>query len=270
MRKIKRILFGVSFFIFVPVAFSWNTQGHEIIAQIAYDNLTTKAKADVQRYNQAINKVYHPKSFIKSAAWLDEIRWQGNHWYDGFHYIDMPFSDDGTSLSEPQKVNAAWAIEQAIDVLRNPRASHFDKGFALRVLLHSTGDLHQPLHATTRVNKAFPDGDKGGNLIKLKKNFVAKTLHAYWDRGAGYLLGKGDKRRMKKARYIAQRYPCGDFDVTPRPSAWADASRQLAIEHAYPGHHLLDASYQRVAIEISQKQLAASGCRIAAFLNSLE
>jgi hypothetical protein len=39
--------------------------------------------------------------------------------------------------------------------------------FHLRMLIHYIGDIHQPLHASSRYTKDYPDGDEGGNFFKL-------------------------------------------------------------------------------------------------------
>lgn len=52
---------------------------------------------------------------------------------------------------------------------------------AMRFLIHYTGDVHQPLHATARVNTEFPAGDRGGNSFHLTSREGAKNLHAVWD-----------------------------------------------------------------------------------------
>jgi len=52
---------------------------------------------------------------------------------------------------------------------------------ALRLIIHYAGDIHQPLHATSRVDHEFPKGDRGGNSFGLKSKDGAKNLHAVWD-----------------------------------------------------------------------------------------
>jgi len=41
------------------------------------------------------------------------------------------------------------------------------------------GDVHQPLHASTRVSSTDPNRDSGGNLVKL--SCTSCELHAFWD-----------------------------------------------------------------------------------------
>jgi hypothetical protein len=67
-------------------------------------------------------------------------------------------------------------------------AEHFDsvqdqKSFALRLVIHYVGDLHQPLHTTAAVSNTYPHGDAGGNYEHLPEyeNTGATNLHSVWD-----------------------------------------------------------------------------------------
>jgi len=64
--------------------------------------------------------------------------------------------------------------------------SHFSydedaRSFALRLIIHYIGDVHQPLHSTAAVNYDYPTGDRGGNSEKLPSKGGASNLHAVWD-----------------------------------------------------------------------------------------
>ncbi len=52
---------------------------------------------------------------------------------------------------------------------------------AMRLLIHYVGDIHQPLHATTKFDSSYPAGDRGGNSFKLLEKDGIKELHAAWD-----------------------------------------------------------------------------------------
>jgi len=56
------------------------------------------------------------------------------------------------------------------------------KSYALRLLIHYIGDMHQPFHNEDFYNETYPDGDKGGNLIPLKYHYTVDELHALWDK----------------------------------------------------------------------------------------
>ena len=51
----------------------------------------------------------------------------------------------------------------------------------MRLLIHYVGDIHQPLHASSRFTAEFPNGDRGGNSFHLKRNGEINELHALWD-----------------------------------------------------------------------------------------
>ena len=63
---------------------------------------------------------------------------------------------------------------------------HFDteelaRSFALRLIIHLVGDIHQPLHCSNRVTDEYPLGDKGGNSFTLPYHFGTSDLHGVWD-----------------------------------------------------------------------------------------
>lgn len=55
------------------------------------------------------------------------------------------------------------------------------RSYAVRLLIHYIGDIHQPLHASNRVDSDFPSGDRGGNEFPLKNHYSSNNLHAVWD-----------------------------------------------------------------------------------------
>jgi hypothetical protein len=67
----------------------------------------------------------------------------------------------------------------------------FEKAWALRFFVHLVGDLHQPLHVTSRCTKAMPECDAGGNLFPLTG--TPNELHALWDEAMTYLKPDGGR-----------------------------------------------------------------------------
>lgn len=251
--------------------------GHRLVAQIAYDHMTERTKQVFNQYNQAMDKVYKPQSFINAAVWLDTLRYQDIHWFDTMHYIDIPFSNDGHALPPAEEINAIWGIEKSLLILSNKYAKNFDKGIALRVLLHIVGDIHQPLHAATRVNISFPTGDRGGNLLLINAHPIARNLHAYWDRGAGFLMSKRRYTPLqieKKALRIEKNFPCDLLKKEDNnPRNWINESHDLAVNIVYkalPKTNIPDKAYHQLTKKIVEKQIALAGCRLAALLNQYD
>lgn len=248
--------------------YAWNALGHKLIAQIAYHHLTAQTKKKMDQYNHALDN----RSFVTAAPWLDSLRSINDKGLLPLHYINLPFSRDKTPLIPPNTINAITGINEALVLLRNETSSISDKGFSLRVLIHIIGDIHQPMHAVSEMSQKLPSGDKGGNLVYLKSNPIASNLHAYWDRGGGFLTPKKRYSTIvlnEKAYQIEQHYPCHLNKMLLNPALWAQESHQLAVNDAYqlqrgqrPSKH-----YQYKVKHISEQRIALAGCRLAALLN---
>ena len=66
------------------------------------------------------------------------------------------------------------------------------KSYALRLLIHYMGDIHQPLHCMARINENYPAGDKGANDFPVPMKLGNNNLHSVWD-SAIYLFKDNDK-----------------------------------------------------------------------------
>ncbi|MFZ4076368.1 MAG: S1/P1 nuclease [Legionellaceae bacterium] len=259
------------------LAFSWNAVGHRIIAQIAQDQMTPHAIARFNAWNDALNTPERRWSLVDASTWLDVCRSSYPGRFDEMHYIDIPFTEDGSSLEIKQPfMNAVVALEQSKVFLLDKTKTPHDRAVALRMMLHLVGDIHQPLHAVTRVSRHYKKGDKGGNLVYLRKNKVAKNLHAYWDRGAGALILKKKKSMdfviKTKAMALEKQWPCVQVDSKFNPEAWAHESHLMAKIRAYPDlkGHVVTRSYERMTKEITDQRLAFAGCRLAQVLNKID
>ncbi len=250
-------------------ALAWNALGHRLVAQIAYDNLSPQAR----KWYQSIYSHGKDRSFANASLWLDEIRKWQDPYYNDMHYIDLPFSLDGTSLMPVPPHNAVTAITDAMHTLMNRQAALTQQQEAVKILLHVVADVHQPLHAATCVSREYPNGDKGGNLVPISHVAFARNLHAYWDCGGGWLISRKHVslrvvRRMAKSLEIQQ--PCAPA-WPANPEMWAAQSQQIAIKTAYAFHpqYGLNRTYQQRAQTITKQQIALAGCRLAALINHI-
>ena len=55
------------------------------------------------------------------------------------------------------------------------------RSFALRMIVHYVGDVHQPLHSTALVDSEYPSGDRGGTSEKIPSKDGVSSLHFVWD-----------------------------------------------------------------------------------------
>jgi S1/P1 Nuclease len=232
--------------------------------------------------------------FMLATTWADEIKrdraykqdgTQGGNRPDGspdpgrntgyddllmhkyWHFIDTPFSTDGTPLPPIPTPNA----QERIALFRNVLASSSPdelKSYDLVWLLHIVGDIHQPLHASTRVSQPDPDGDAGGNLVKL--DCAKCELHFFWDD----LLGTQNdlKTVVKGARKLPK--PQGALVAKTDEKDWIAESFQEAQQVVYappvgPGNgpYTLTIEYKKSAGKLAKQRVALAGARLAKLLN---
>jgi hypothetical protein len=85
----------------------------------------------------------------RNIGYADKLRHQ--YW----HYLDPPFSPDGTAVRPPDLVNALTQITVLKAVLASNARDNV-KSYDLVWLIHLVGDAHQPLHPTSRFTAADP------------------------------------------------------------------------------------------------------------------
>jgi hypothetical protein len=185
-----------------------------------------------------------------------------------WHFIDTPFSIDGTTLPPIPTPNAQERIALFRTVLASSSSDEL-KSYDLVWLLHIVGDIHQPLHAATRVSQADPEGDAGGNLVKL--DCAKCELHFFWDD----LLGRPNDLAsvLKKARKLPN--PKASLVAKMDEKMWVAEGFQAAqgVVYAPPvglgdGPYTLPLEYKKRAGKLAKQRVALAGARLARLLNT--
>ena len=188
--------------------------------------------------------------------------------HTNWHYIDLPFSPDGTPLEPPKVPNALTELRR---ILKGSSLTAYD----LPWLIHLTGDVHQPLHCSSRFTKSLPHGDQGGNLVYVTPG---RNLHSVWDGLAG-----SDQSEASVDRFAAEitaeliRAMGAHPRLSKDPKRWIDEGFALAMHDVYtfgsasgtPDHPIpLPQGYEAGARQIARVQLAKAGFRLADVLNT--
>ncbi|MCU1264652.1 MAG: 3-nucleotidase/nuclease [Acidobacteria bacterium] len=276
------------------ISLGWGAAGHMMVAQIAYGRLNPKAKA---KANELLAIEINPaaesrksKDFVNASHWADDLRPFTE--FDSFkplHFIDNPFSIDDTPLPAgvPEPDNIVKALEDNLNILKTSTDKDA-QAQALRLIIHFVGDIHQPLHCATRVDRNHPDGDRGGNLVSIKvpgTNGKLKTtnLHSFWDGGIGDFPTTGANFKppaLSKIPPAAAKAKAGNpandpdlkLDDPFNFSAWANESFALAKDVAYDGMQSgakPSVAYKSKALKVARKRVAWGGYRLAALLNAV-
>jgi len=163
-------------------------------------------------------------------------------------------------------------------------ASHFpaladQQAFALRLIIHYTGDVHQPLHATAEVSDDYPKGDAGGNFEHISPvvNGVS-NLHSVWDSVAYQYTGFANlplsaadwatngsevSKMVDKYRVDPAQLHNGDF------AAWAKESYDASVSFVYPtfiAGQEPNAAYKAQAEMVARSRIMYGGRRLANLL----
>ncbi len=160
--------FILPFFAFLLPAstYAWGSKGHKIIAAIAKQCLNKQVADSVQKYLGVM-------SFEEASVWMDEVRSDNSYDYlKPWHYVNVEKDKTYVKTKDPEVVNQ---IEIYIALLKQKGERDKEQiKFALKVIFHLIGDLHQPLHCGYKA-------DKGGNDIQLDYMGKGTNLHKVWD-----------------------------------------------------------------------------------------
>ncbi|MDA0713005.1 MAG: S1/P1 nuclease, partial [bacterium] len=170
---------------------SWGELGHEVVAQIAWSKLTPTTKAQVEKILSLTSPFYFEnKNFITASKWADLIKGTNNN-FNKWHYIDLPYDQREVKIdSHNEEHNIFKAICQTVTLIKNNH-NPINQAWALPMLIHLVGDIHQPLHTTSRFTEKHPKGDQGGSLYIILHQGNLISLHLYWDLGLGLLGNVG-------------------------------------------------------------------------------
>jgi len=282
---------------------AWDAFGHMLVCQTAYEHLTPEAKAGVEKSLAAFNaKNGTTYTFVTMGCWMDDIRSKTKE-YNTWHYIELPYNMEAEPFPVAWQVNVLWAIRLCTDIISGQRTDpKVDKDQALVMLAHLVGDVHQPLHATSRDNNAGGNKVVVPNIVDAKVAVFPnwKNLHYFWDGayrrafkdgnvGEVYIeppysmedalpghtaaqpFARAQAAELQKI-YAPEKYPSGGD-----PESWVRESHRLGITEGYqklPGGEAanpveLDQAYVDNAREIAKQRLVQAGLRLAGILNGI-
>ena len=300
----------------------WDAVGHRAMAAMAYDRLRPATRArvdalmrqhpDLARIGAGVDERTADgvrELFIRASIWPDAIRGDARFYResdtaavptpllpgfptmarrDGWHYLTRSFSTDGTPGIPLEAPNAATELPVMADAMADAAIPASVRAYHLTWIIHIVGDLHQPMHGTSRSSASDPLGDAGGNRVWVRLPERARdsiNLHAVWDG----LVGRAsrdvpidDVARALEAALPSPAPATADELRIPDGAAlattvqrWADESATLARYVAYDlppraddAPPLLPASYVSLGETIARQRLALAAYRLAALLEA--
>jgi S1/P1 Nuclease len=297
------------------VAVAWNETGHRIVAFIAYQQLDDATRdrvfAALRAHpamgtdlwtNGGINGPNEKlNAFLNAATFPDDVRFgtfqPTTKFHDGNfkkyhkkldHYINFPYTPPDLKAGPVSSgENILESYKAHIAVVKDANAKKDDQAVALSWIFHQIGDIHQPLHATTRIGLKHktPEGDGGGNLVAFPNPRGHKDMHSYWDDLLGSETSANNPAKLKHvADLVVSAYPRTGFKAeqlkgTDDLGDWATESFDLAVEKTYGplgddvdsdgGVTDLPEGFEDMAQAVAKRRLALAGYRLAEELKTL-
>lgn len=249
-------------------ALAWGRQGHRLVAELAWDEMSPAARAEAQKLLAG-----EPDPTLPGIAnWADllrdekpELGKRSAKW----HYIDLPEDGDcqyDAARDCPDGNCAVAAILAQTAILADRSKPKAERLEALKFVVHLVGDVHQPLH----VGYAR---DKGGNSFQLaipgeRPGGYGGNLHSLWDSGMLNMSKLDDDRYLAKLKDI--QVPAVSALTLPPPAAdWAEESCKLMRQPGfYPPTHKLAPDYVATWRPLAETQLRLGGEHLAKLLDA--
>ena len=219
---------------------AWNDFAHEVVARIAWEELEPDVRERVLalfrqapgdslmhcldlnqdrrrgcgRFAYRLGDAESAEDgdrilFERAAYWPDLARQLEEYNRPTWHYIGWTWRQgaDGSAHETDLPVAEPNAVSQLVELARSvgDTSGRPDKrAIHLAWIFHLVGDIHQPLHAASRVTarRDEREGDRGGNGFGLDD--WNRNLHAFWD---GVLDGRfRAEYRQRGARATQPRF----------------------------------------------------------------
>ena len=252
-------------------AWSWGQEGHRIIAKIAYDNMTRKARKNA-------DKILGKGGIVYWANWPDEIKSDTIYprsLKDGWHYQDFPGGMSDSLVADAlvhypaEGGNLFMALDSLVKVQRDKVQgtkykvqSTWNRAHLLRFIIHLSGDRYCPMHM------AHMD-DKGGNAVKMKWFGRETNLHSVWD---GKLIESQGYSYTEYAQKLENEYAHRKKDVLRASDEQLLTESYHVTEDIYRYQETWDGNTYHYIYRWRQPmewQLYVAGIRLAKLLNEI-
>ena len=259
-RILKKIFIAVFFIFGIAEASAWGVTGHRVVAEIAENHLTNRAK-------RKLKKLIGKQKLAYWANWPDNVR-NSPEWKNTstWHYVNIPPQETKEQFIEQlknnNKPNIYTAIQNVKGIIVDKNTPDADREIYLRFLVHFLGDMMQPMH-TGR------EEDLGGNLIKIQFFKKDTNLHSLWDSGlidnTKYSYTEYARVLDVKSKEEIKQIQSGSLED------WFYESHQAANQlyaSVKPGENY-SYDYQQQYNALLERQLLHAGLRLAKILNEV-
>ena len=262
MTLLRYLLLAAALLTLPLPAWSWGPVGHQIVGALAERQLRPVARAEVARL-----LVAEPAPSLAGVAnWADDVRaaeTPATRNTSRWHFINFKSRDcNYVPVRDcPDGNCVVGAINRNFLALADRARPDAERREALKFLVHFIGDVHQPLHASSR-------DDRGGNDYQIAYQGMGRNLHAVWDT---LIVQRRGLSSADYADWLAQQsaLPPDPTRLSDRPAVdWAvESCRMVEQPGFYPGGHVIDNRYLDANRALVELRLRRAGARLADMIN---
>jgi hypothetical protein len=252
-----------------PRTWAWGREGHRLTALVAEHYLTPATQ-------HQIAELLHSEPLADVAPWADEYR--SLHPESGpWHFVDIPkdqqsfdrMRDCPASAKDPSSPWRDCVTDRVLYFegrLGDTTLPPAERVFALKMLVHLIGDIHQPMHAI--------GDERGGNSVTV--TFLGSqqcgsyrcNLHGVWD---DQMI---EQRHLSEEAYTTRLIAEINENHWDRlaggtPAQWANISHHYAVDAFAPNGAVLTREYYDAESKVIDAELALGGLRLAHVLNRI-
>ncbi len=239
----------VATLLFSRAGWAWMSEGHEIVAFVAADNLTPEARTRVAGILGVANKPQAIADAMAAASIRPDTEFRADPKTKPWHYIALCLQDTPADMALrcPGGACVTAKIDEYAHRLKTGDYDTWGAAGDLAFLIHFVGDVHQPLHAGG-------NGDRGGTCQPVEVTPPEPNLHLAWDDAVVVELEQELSTQGPRATASALERLYPKSVVASRPLR----SQQMAWET-----HELGKSEVYGALKIPEKPCAPSACQAA-------
>ena len=218
------LLFLVMSSVSATNAFSWGSEGHDVVVKMAIRLMKPAERKAVYDLLGTHNTHY-------IGHWADAVK--DKNGTKNWHFVDIPDRDEHYN---PERdcpngdcIIAKLAMVQA--TIRNHSLSKQKRREALLYWFHLVGDLYQPFHCY---------GDKyGGNDIAVYFKGEPTNLHALWDDKVIWYKNSSSTTLAEEIFNAGHKVPAASTSFVDA----AEKSHGLAVKYKLRNNTTIDADY---------------------------
>ena len=250
--------------------YGWGRREHAVVAKIAEDHLTPKAKEYLHKYMHRRSLVYYSCYADDYQPLYIDLGWQPSN-YRRMAMFPHTYSVDGDCKpyryirkGDEYLKNCLYYIDTWSKELKKSHKKMNDsvRLTHLALIVHAVGDMHCPMHAGHK-------SDRGGNGTQVTYFGKSRNLHSVWDSEIVESAHKWSYTEWQRQIDRLSRKECRAI-VQGSSNDWIEECVAIA-DDVYRNSTGTNLSYDYVAqyASVVEQQLLKGGLRLAALIEEI-